>query len=61
MPSCTRSSLIENVHWWLVIATVSPVGDAIRMTVGPSYPMASLIQALEHATGRAAVAEGSLT
>jgi histidinol-phosphate aminotransferase len=37
------------------------IGDAIRMTVGPSYLMASLIQALEHATGRAAVAEGSPT
>jgi histidinol-phosphate aminotransferase len=35
------------------------IGDAIRMTVGPWYLMASLIQALEHATGRAAAADGS--
>lgn len=35
------------------------IGDAIRMTVGPWYLMASLIQALERATGRPATAEGS--
>ncbi len=34
------------------------IGDAIRMTVGPWYLMASLIQALEHALGRTAAADG---